>query len=409
MVEDGGDDDVFVYMGGDQVVPRNVRRVKIDISVKFIPPRAFTGRHNLIYVEFHDGVERIEEFAFPGCTSLRSVKSLGVKFNSENLRDVEFNSLETIGNYTFKYITMPSLKIIGLSAFDRCGQLIDLDLPEGLEMIGIKAFQSCHHLRRIGIPLKCMIGVDIFAFCPKLVTVDLVGGMIHRTVASLHLENWRNEMKDEIYRINQDLPNIRALDKTAKIQQWMESVIRRINYYKDGHIAILKEATTLLELALWKANLDEKGEDSFGERETKRAQVDTVSEKNESRITSGANIVIKNVLPFLTSEPAALLTAHIVFFICAPPCVKRCEHPPHWRSELSSVAVVSGDGVLAFNSRRLFCALSRCQAFASSSSSYRSIVLLIFFGFKSLERMPAMLNTLRLPMLRTTLGALRPL
>jgi len=60
-------------------VPRNVRRVKIDISVKFIPSRAFYARRHLIYVEFHDGVERIEEFAFIGCTSLRSVKSLGVK------------------------------------------------------------------------------------------------------------------------------------------------------------------------------------------------------------------------------------------------------------------------------------------------------------------------------------------
>jgi len=195
---------------------------------------------------------------------------------------------------------MPSLKIIGLCVFDRCEQLTDLDLPEGLERIGQTAFQNCQRLRRIAISLKCMIGGGAFYNCTNLKTVDLVGG-IHRTVASLHLEGWRNEMKDEIYRINQDLPNIRALDKTAEIQQWMESVIRRITYYKDEHIAILKEATTLLELALWKANLDEKEEeDSFGERETKRAKVDTGSEKNDSRITSGANIVIKNVLPFLT-------------------------------------------------------------------------------------------------------------
>ena len=80
----------------------------------------------------------------------------------------------------------------------------------------------------------------------------------------------------------------------------MRAVFRYINYYKDEHKATLKEATTLLELALWKANLDEKEEDSFGGRETKRAKVDTGSEKNDSRITSGANIVIKNVLPFLT-------------------------------------------------------------------------------------------------------------
>eukprot|EP00984_Skeletonema_dohrnii_P032150 scaffold25669_cov69-Skeletonema_dohrnii-CCMP3373.AAC.2 len=161
------DDEIFVYMGGDQVVPRNVRRVRIDKSVKFIAMEAFTGRHNLIYVEFHDGVERIEEFAFPGCTSLRSIKSLGVviieggAFNGcENLEDVEFNSLETIGNYAFmnctslRNITMPSLKIIGFSVFDRCEKLLDLDLPEGLETIQERAFQSCERLRRIAVPMK---------------------------------------------------------------------------------------------------------------------------------------------------------------------------------------------------------------------------------------------------------------
>ena len=63
----------------------------------------------------------------------------------------------------------------------------------------------------------------------------------------------------------------------------MRAVFRYINYYKDEHKATLKEATTLLELALWKANLDEKEKekDSFGERKTKRAKVDAGSEKNE--------------------------------------------------------------------------------------------------------------------------------
>ena len=66
---------------------------------------------------------------------------------------------------------------------------------------------------------------------------------------------------------------------------------------------MLKEFTTLLELALWKVKLDEE----FGFEEAlskevsesntaKKAKIDMKAARQEQRITSGANIVIKNVL-----------------------------------------------------------------------------------------------------------------
>ena len=61
------------------------------------------------------------------------------------------------------------------------------------------------------------------------------------------------------------------------------------------------EATTLLELALWKANLD--GNEGGLEREavrTKRGHRKRA--RKEISVTSGASIVIKNVLPFLMLE-----------------------------------------------------------------------------------------------------------
>eukprot|EP00985_Skeletonema_marinoi_P014725 scaffold7512_cov133-Skeletonema_marinoi.AAC.7 len=62
---------------------------------------------------------------------------------------------------------------------------------------------------------------------------------------------------------------------------------------------MLKEATTLLELALWKADLNEK-EEGLVEREGVRT---TRGRRKRARkeicITSGASIVNKNVLPFL--------------------------------------------------------------------------------------------------------------
>jgi len=310
MAEARDDDEIFVYMGGDQVVPDDVRRVRIDKSVTIIPRDVFYGREHLIDVEFHDEIEEIGNSAFDRCHSLRSVKLLGVKiikmraFSScIDLKEVEFGEkLETLGTSAFlncnslTNITMPSARIIGRWAFMNCKELTDLDVGEELETIQESAFHKCNALRRIAIPLKCMIGDQVFFNCSRLALVDLVGG-IHNTVASLHLESWRNEMKDEVNIINEVLPYTTSSQKTDTIHQWIESVTYRMNHYKTEHKALLKEATTLLELALWKAKIDEQ--EDHGEVKAKRVKIDIQSERNERRITSGANIVIKNVLPFL--------------------------------------------------------------------------------------------------------------
>ena len=311
------DDEIFVYMGGDQRVPSGVRRARIHRSVKIVRANAFRSRLNLISVEFHDGIEIIEEWAFDWCTSLRGLmKLLGVKTvkqrafnNCWGLTDVEFGDrLETIEEGAFfacsslKSIIMPHVRNIGKWAFTRCKQLTDLDLPEELETVEEGAFCNCTRLRRIAMPLKSgMIEDGVFDLCINLTTGDLVGG-IHKTVTSLHMESWRNEMTDEINRINRTLPTI-ASARTSEIQQWMRNVISLLDHYKAEHIKLLKEAITLLELALWKANLDDS-ERGLLEREGVRT---TRGQRKRARkeicVTSGACIVIKNVLPFLKLLP----------------------------------------------------------------------------------------------------------
>eukprot|EP00986_Skeletonema_menzelii_P016627 scaffold15230_cov80-Skeletonema_menzelii.AAC.2 len=188
---------------------------------------------------------------------------------------------------------MPSARDIGRAAFAHCYELSDVECGELLETLQEGAFRYCRKLKRIALPLKDdMIGGDVFTECPLLATVDVVGG-IHNTIASLHMESWRNKMTDELNRINQTLPTS-ATGKTPKIQQWMRSVIHRLDHYKTDHYRLLKEATTLLELALWKANLGDNGGvevETGGQRE-----------RQELRVTSGADVVIKNVLPFLRLE-----------------------------------------------------------------------------------------------------------
>jgi len=315
MAEAQEDDEIFVYMGGDQEVPDDVRHARIHKSVKSIPRYAFQYRENLISVEFHDEIEIIGESAFDGCESLWGcAELLGIKIVRKkafrlcrSLTDVEFgDKLAKVEGGAFyscsslRKIMMPSVRTIGKRAFTGCIELSDVECGERLQLLKMYAFRTCPNLRRIALPLKDnMIGYGAFKYCPKLRRVNLVGG-VNNTVASLHMESWRNEVMDEINRINQALPNTGFWEKNEEIQEWMRSVIRRLNLYKTEHHQILKEATTLLELALWKANLDDN---EGGEREGKRTTRGSRKRaRKEIFVTSGASIVIKNVLPFLLLE-----------------------------------------------------------------------------------------------------------
>jgi hypothetical protein len=306
-----------IYMGGDRdVVPRNATHVHVHESVKVIPFRAFSGHRNLVEFECHDGVDTIEGFAFYECPSLKRVKMPGVKIVEADsfarcyaLTDVDCDKLETIGVGAFfrckslRSINLPSVKIVEQTAFLGCKNLVDMTFGDKLESIGWGAFYDCPDLTRITIPLKDgMIAYDhVFSGCLKLSSVDLVGDL-HQTIAPLHLEEWRDEMSEEIKRINQILPNTDAGtasidddepgEKAREIRLWITSVLRNMERYKAEHHTLLKDASITLELALWKSRLsgDDNDVPSKGD-EKKRA---------EYRVACGAGVVIPNVLSFLT-------------------------------------------------------------------------------------------------------------
>ena len=247
---------------------------------------AFYDNRNLRCASCHEGVKRIGREAFYRCPLLRQINLLGVKlieakafYECRGLEDVEFGDvLETIGDGAFNQcifspcITFQSVRSIGNASFWGCTGIADVEFSENLERIGRYAFAGCSNLRRVAIPLKDVILLFpyVSSNLPKctqfhrtknLATVDLVG-RVHNTVASLHLESWRNEMNEEIDRINRVLHTTGWYDKSYEIRQWTQSVNSRIEHYKAEHLALLKEATTLLELVLWKANLI-NDEDNF--------------------------------------------------------------------------------------------------------------------------------------------------
>jgi hypothetical protein len=317
--DDVGGDNVFVYTGGEQRVPHDVKRVRIAEDVDTIPERTFQHCNQLIEVVGHNRLRKIEQYAFHECPCLSSVsKMTGVIeiedfafYHCYRLRELEFDKLEIIGYYAIFYcnslrsIKMPSIRRVGGYAFAKCYALRDAVFGKDLERIERNAFLECTALRRIVIPLKdnLIIGVNAFNDCGKLSNVDTIDGGIHKTVSSLHLKMWRDEMEDEIDRIdriNQNLPTNNHNEKSQAIQQWITRVFSRMEHFKSEHQLLLKEAMTLLELALWKANLRENdGAAAAKEGGVRVTRGQRKRKRKDICITSGASIVIKNVLPFL--------------------------------------------------------------------------------------------------------------
>eukprot|EP00984_Skeletonema_dohrnii_P018937 scaffold8973_cov75-Skeletonema_dohrnii-CCMP3373.AAC.9 len=113
------------------------------------------------------------------------------------------------------------------------------------------------------------------------------------------MEEWRDDMNEEIESIKQILPTTPACNiygdvggKAEAIRVWIESVLHKIIHYKAEQRRYLKEAATILELALWKKRLSEINVPE-GDEEG----------RVECRVKCGADILMKNVLPFLELPP----------------------------------------------------------------------------------------------------------
>ena len=318
-VDDGGND-IFVYTGGR--VPQHLKNIithaRIDESITEVDDEAFRNCPNLQSVEFHPGVKKIGMAAFMRCSRLRSIKLTGVKliylkafWKCSALANVEFgNELRNIGSYAFygcvniESLDISSVRAIEGGAFQDCMGLTYAAFGDKLERIKGLSFDGCTRLKFITLPLRDRVIKNSAFNCTNLERVDLAGN-VHKIVSSLHLESWRVEMNAEIQRINKVLPTTYSGVKTRVMQQWIQLVAHRFGYLKVQHYRLLVEAMTLLELALWKAKLDEKVDSIINDDslETKLLQLSIIEDhgtRRECRITCGADIVIKNVLPFLT-------------------------------------------------------------------------------------------------------------
>lgn len=151
-----------------------------DTELKIALPvgeNAFESNENIVSVYFFESCTSIGEYAFNGCTNLKSVTF------AENSR------LSYLGSYAFsgcdilKEIELPcGLTEIPSYAFQSCDMLNTVILPDGVVRIADYAFANDIALIDIVIPSSIIeIGGSAFYYCNNLVSVQFMkGSMLER-------------------------------------------------------------------------------------------------------------------------------------------------------------------------------------------------------------------------------------
>jgi hypothetical protein len=112
-------------------------------------------------------------------------------------------------------------------------------------------------------------------------------------VEALAFKVWRDCIANMIHTANFEYNRDNSV-----ILRWIRT---RIAHFED-ELPKLKETTSILELALWKLRMNEKHPHEDASQCQKKIKTDESSIQRQCRITCGADVVIRHVLPFLISQ-----------------------------------------------------------------------------------------------------------
>ena len=294
----------------------SLERIVFPSTVTEIDSYAFQYCNSLKEVVLNEGLERIGSHTFEDCKSLQSITipSTLTHINRDafkgcsNLREVVLKEgLVMIGFGAFEKcaslesITLPSsvTKVEG-GAFAGCNTLREVVLNEGLQKIGTLSFIGCYALESITLPstLTDDIETGTFYHCNSLREVVLNGNeKIQETAFAMcsSLERFtfpRISSRLMIIIQTEHYPRVGAkIDEVRGRVEWRDGELfasvtgmtigRNWNIIKDSLEQIVswigyyevKEATTLFELALWKAKMDQVDDINPMNRETCRMEV----------------------------------------------------------------------------------------------------------------------------------------
>ena len=250
----------FEYTGKEERndVPNNVTIVRFHSSVTEVDAGLFKGCEQLKKVVFNEGLKKIGMNAFNNFnySELEHINfpstiteiGRGAFCGCHSLREVVLNEgLQTIGRMAFGHcsslerIAIPStVRVISENTFWNCTRLREIELHEGIQKIGSNAFERCTSLERFTFP----------KLSTRLETITLAG----QTEVEEKVDNIRGYLNVE--RRSSELFSSAANRAWTNEWKFVRAVIGRIErlltYYE------VREATTLLELAMWKAKMEEE-------------------------------------------------------------------------------------------------------------------------------------------------------
>jgi len=103
--------------------------------------------------------------------------------------------------------------------------------------------------------------------------------------------HYNRELLDKLYK--SDLP-----ESSEERRDFVAGVQEHLVYCEEEY-RTLKEATTLLELVLWKKGMNDHCQEANEKRRIKRTKIEESTSRQMCRVGCGADVVIRHVLPFL--------------------------------------------------------------------------------------------------------------
>jgi len=283
MVREDGSKCTKRNYSGETRPPKNVTFVELHSSVKEVNAGFGLRKHkSLTEVVFNEGLQKIGDYSFWRCESLESITlpstliEIGdhAFYSCGLLKSILLPSnITKIGKFAFCacFNGETSLSIgahkIAHGSFASCTSLETISLLPTVINVGPIAFYNCQRLREVGLHEGIQkIAWDAFEGCTSLERLIFRG---LSTRLNNIIQARQIEVEDKIDNIRGDLVERRGSEIFISEVVWVR--VRRLT--QGSHWSVfkgridridkalayyeLKEATTLLELAMWKSKIDQ--------------------------------------------------------------------------------------------------------------------------------------------------------
>mmetsp|Transcript_3935 Transcript_3935/g.8679 ORF Transcript_3935/g.8679 Transcript_3935/m.8679 type:complete len:430 (+) Transcript_3935:101-1390(+) len=269
--------------------------IKIPSTVVTIGARAFSDCKDIKDAELFEGTETIGEAAFYKCISLERIK---IPSTLTAIHDYAFSKC-----YKLKKLYLSDVTTIGEGAFYSCHSLERVDIPSNVTMIaegtffrciklkevdlsnvtaiGRNAFWQCTSLKQIKIPSSVtIIGGSAFHGCARLQEVEIFAKVLEIESAAFRgCRNFCTKISSSAFVIAPQTCGSRLWKTTAisphlgetalistiltenrisKVIQGERTWKQKLDHVRD--LCRLFDASSILELAIWKANMNEGNE-----------------------------------------------------------------------------------------------------------------------------------------------------